>query len=119
MAWRGNLDRLASRVNLRRRNVEISSVMCLFYNEHEETTGHLFTACSVAIRVWVTINAWCNIPPIYAFEFKDLMDTQNSFQGGKKMKKIVRGLVIISCWCIWKSMNELFSIKSKEALKIY
>ncbi|KAJ0544855.1 putative reverse transcriptase zinc-binding domain-containing protein [Helianthus annuus] len=83
MAWRGNLDRFAARVNLRRRNVDISSVMCPFYDEYEETVDHLFTACSVVIRVWADISAWCNIPPIFAFEFKDLMDTHNSIQGGK------------------------------------
>ncbi|MFS8002577.1 putative reverse transcriptase zinc-binding domain-containing protein [Helianthus anomalus] len=82
MTWGGNLDRLATRVNLRKRNVDISSVMCPFYDEYEGTVNHLFTACSVAIRVWAAISAWCNIPPIYAFKFKDLMDFHNSIQGG-------------------------------------
>ncbi|MFS8008554.1 putative reverse transcriptase zinc-binding domain-containing protein [Helianthus anomalus] len=62
MAWRVNLDRLASRVNLRRRNVDISSVMCPFCDEYEETVDHFFTACAVAIRVWAAISARCNIP---------------------------------------------------------
>ncbi|XP_035845161.1 uncharacterized protein LOC118491462 [Helianthus annuus] len=30
MNWRGNLDRLPTRINLRKRNVDISSVMCPF-----------------------------------------------------------------------------------------
>ncbi|KAJ0511519.1 putative reverse transcriptase zinc-binding domain-containing protein [Helianthus annuus] len=81
LSWRGNLDRLAIRVNLRRRNVEISSVICPFCDEYKESLDHLFTACSVAIRVWTDLSAWCKIPPIYAFEFKDLLDIQNSFQG--------------------------------------
>ncbi|KAJ0431388.1 hypothetical protein HanIR_Chr17g0847831 [Helianthus annuus] len=53
------------------------------------------------------ISIWCNISSIFAFEYKDLMGTQDSIQGGKKMKKIIHGLVITSCWCIWKSRNEL------------
>ncbi|XP_022041421.1 uncharacterized protein LOC110944001 [Helianthus annuus] len=57
VAWRGNLDRLATRVNLRRRNVDIISVMCPFCNEAEETVEHLFTACSLATRVWAEIMA--------------------------------------------------------------
>ncbi|MFS8008556.1 putative reverse transcriptase zinc-binding domain-containing protein [Helianthus anomalus] len=84
MAWRGNLDRLATRVNLRRRNVEIASVICPFCDKYEESVDHLFTACSMAMRVWTAINVW-----------------------GKKAKKIISWLVIISCWCIWKSRNEL------------
>uniref|UniRef100_A0A251VGE6 Putative reverse transcriptase domain, Reverse transcriptase zinc-binding domain protein n=1 Tax=Helianthus annuus TaxID=4232 RepID=A0A251VGE6_HELAN len=87
MAWRGNLDRLAAKVNLRRRNVEIASVMCPFCDEYEESVDHLFTACSVAIRVWTAINVWCKIPPIFAFEFKDLLDTQKFFPWGEKCKK--------------------------------
>ncbi|MFS7910276.1 putative reverse transcriptase zinc-binding domain-containing protein [Helianthus anomalus] len=55
MAWICNLVRLATRVNLRRMNVEISSVMCPFCDECEESLDHLFTACSVAIRVWTCI----------------------------------------------------------------
>ncbi|XP_021992391.1 uncharacterized protein LOC110889189 [Helianthus annuus] len=83
MAWRGNMDRLATRINLRR-NVDITSVMCPFCDEYEESVDHLFTACSVAIRVWAAISTWCNIPPIFAFDFKDLMDIHNSNQEGKK-----------------------------------
>ncbi|XP_022026926.1 uncharacterized protein LOC110927850 [Helianthus annuus] len=107
MAWRGNLDRLATRVNLKRRNVDIPSVLCPFCEEYEETVDHLFTTCSVTIRVWADVSARCNIPPIFAFEFKDLMDIHNSIQAGKKAKKIILGLAIFSCWCIWKGRNEL------------
>ncbi|XP_022014652.1 uncharacterized protein LOC110914146 [Helianthus annuus] len=107
MAWKGNLDRLAIRVNLRRRKVDITLVMCPFCDEYEESVDHLFTACTVAIRVWVAVISWSNIPPIFAFEYKDLMDIQNSIQVGKKAKKIILGLVIISGWCVWKGRNEL------------
>ncbi|XP_021984804.1 uncharacterized protein LOC110880626 [Helianthus annuus] len=99
VAWRGNLDRLATRVNLKRRNVNINSILCPFCNEFEETMEHL-TACSVAIRLWSELSVWCKIPPIFAFNFKDILDTHNFSQAGKKEKKIIQGLVIISCWCI-------------------
>ncbi|KAJ0733174.1 putative reverse transcriptase zinc-binding domain-containing protein [Helianthus annuus] len=107
MAWTGNLDRLATRVNLRKRNVDLASMLCPFCDEYDETVEHLFTACSIAIRVWVEFSTWCNIPPIFAFDFKNLMEIHKSNQGDKNMKKILRGLVIISCWCIWKARKEL------------
>ncbi|XP_022041998.1 uncharacterized protein LOC110944653 [Helianthus annuus] len=106
VAWRGNLDRLATRVNLRR-NVDIISVMCPFCNEFEKTMKHLFTACLVATRVWAAISVWCKIPPIYIFEFKDILDIHNYSQVEKKAKNIIQGLVIISCWSIWKGRNEV------------
>ncbi|KAJ0462665.1 putative reverse transcriptase zinc-binding domain-containing protein [Helianthus annuus] len=107
VAWRGNLDRLATRVNLRRRNVDIISVLCPFCNEFEETVEHLFTACSMTTRVWAGISVWCKIPPIFIFDFKDILDIHNYSQVGKKAKKIIQGLVIICCWVIWKGRNEL------------
>ncbi|XP_022023779.1 uncharacterized protein LOC110924045 [Helianthus annuus] len=108
---------LATRVNLRRRIVDITTVMCSFCDEYEKSVDHLFTACSVAIRVWAAVSAWCNIPPIFAFEFKDLLDIHNSLQMGKKAKKLILGLVIISCWCIWKCRNELVFKQSRRSLQ--
>ncbi|XP_035837072.1 uncharacterized protein LOC118484992 [Helianthus annuus] len=72
MNWRGNLDRLPTRLDLKRRDVDIPSVMCPFCDEVEESVEHLFTACSVALRVWSTFSVWCNITPLYLFEFKDI-----------------------------------------------
>ncbi|KAF5772197.1 hypothetical protein HanXRQr2_Chr13g0573991 [Helianthus annuus] len=67
----------------------------------------VWRACSLAICVWAAFSDWCNIPPIFTFEFKDLMDIHNSNQERKKMKKILWGLVIIVCWCLWKARNDL------------
>ncbi|KAJ0557072.1 putative reverse transcriptase zinc-binding domain-containing protein [Helianthus annuus] len=64
MAWRCNLDRLATRVNLRR-EVDITSIMCPFCEEYEETVDHLFSACLVANRAWLGFSVWCN--PSYIF----------------------------------------------------
>ncbi|KAJ0457634.1 putative reverse transcriptase zinc-binding domain-containing protein [Helianthus annuus] len=92
MAWRGNLDRLAMKVNLRRRGVDISSILCPFCDEYEETVDHLFTSCSVTNMVWLGFGDWCKIPPIFSFEFKDIMEIHNLSQLGKKAKKIIQGL---------------------------
>ncbi|XP_021980016.1 uncharacterized protein LOC110876147 [Helianthus annuus] len=105
-AWRGNLDRLPTRVNLRRRNVDIPSVMCPLCGDYEETVDHLFTAYSVAIRVWSAFNVWCNIPPLFFFEFKDILDSHKLIRNGIQAEKIFYGLVIIACWCIWKGRND-------------
>ncbi|XP_021995848.1 uncharacterized protein LOC110893033 [Helianthus annuus] len=105
MAWRRNLDRLPTKVNLRRRNVDIPSVMCPLCGDYEETVDHLFTTCSVAIRVWTAFGTWCNIPPLFFFEFKDILEIHKLIKSDKKAEKIIYGLVIITCWCIWKSRN--------------
>ncbi|XP_022040949.1 uncharacterized protein LOC110943511 [Helianthus annuus] len=107
MVWRGNLDRLATRVNLRRRIVNITSVMCPLCEELEETIKHLFTACSLVDRVWSAFSAWCNFPQIYAFAFKDIMEIHKFTQLSKKAKTLIQGLMFITCWCIWKGRNEM------------
>ncbi|XP_021974414.1 uncharacterized protein LOC110869469 [Helianthus annuus] len=106
MAWRVNLDRFPTRVNLRRRNVDIPSVMCHLCGDYEEMMDHLFTACSVALRVWSVFSAWCNVPPLFFFEFKDILESHKLIKSGKKAEKIIYGLVIIVCWCIWKGRND-------------
>ncbi|XP_035841275.1 uncharacterized protein LOC118488170 [Helianthus annuus] len=107
MIWRGNLDRLPTRVNLRRRNVDITSVMCPFCDDAEESVEHLFTACSVALRVWAAFSIWCNFTPLYFFEFKDILEIHKFSNRSKKEEKIIYGLAMIACWCIWKERNEV------------
>ncbi|KAJ0918143.1 putative reverse transcriptase zinc-binding domain-containing protein [Helianthus annuus] len=107
MPWRGNIDRLPTRVNLRRRNVDITSVMCPLYSDSEETVEHLFTACPVAFRVWLAFNVWCNVPPLFFFEFKDILDINKFIKIGKKAEMVTYLLAIIACWCIWKERNEM------------
>ncbi|KAJ0920733.1 putative RNA-directed DNA polymerase [Helianthus annuus] len=107
MNWRGNLDRLPTRLNLRRRNVVISSSMCPFCEEAEESVEHLFTACSVALRVWTAFSDWCKIPPLYLFEFKDILEIHKFIKRIKKEEKIMYGLALTTAWCIWKERNEV------------
>ncbi|XP_021999371.1 uncharacterized protein LOC110896215 [Helianthus annuus] len=107
MNWRGNLDRLPTRINLKSRNVDISSSMCPFCEEAEESVEHLFTACSVTLRVWSAFSEWCNIPPLYLFEFKDILDIHKFMKRSKKEEKIIYGLALITSWCIWKERNEV------------
>ncbi|XP_021986108.1 uncharacterized protein LOC110882380 [Helianthus annuus] len=106
MNWRGNLDRIPSRLNLRRRNVDIPSTMCPLCKETEESVEHLFTACSIDLRVWTAFSEWCNIPPIYLFEFKDILDI-HKFRKCSKEEKIIYGLALITSWCLWKERNEV------------
>ncbi|KAM0060426.1 putative reverse transcriptase zinc-binding domain-containing protein [Helianthus debilis subsp. tardiflorus] len=100
MAWRGNLDRLLTRVNLRRRNVDIPSDLCPLCGDYEETVDHLFTACTVALRVWSVFSDWCNIPPFFFFEFKDILESHKLIKRGKMAEKIIYGLGI------WKGRND-------------
>ncbi|MFS8031300.1 putative reverse transcriptase zinc-binding domain-containing protein [Helianthus anomalus] len=84
MNSRGNLDRLPTRIYFRRRSVVITSVMCPFCDDVEESVENLFTACSVALRVWAAFSGWCNIPSLYFFEFKDILEIYKFIKCNKK-----------------------------------
>ncbi|KAJ0917253.1 hypothetical protein HanRHA438_Chr05g0203931 [Helianthus annuus] len=43
---------------------------------------------------------WCNVPPLFFFEFKDILDINKFIKIGKKAKMVTCGLAIIACWCI-------------------
>ncbi|MFS8016406.1 hypothetical protein Hanom_Chr15g01368331 [Helianthus anomalus] len=36
-----------------------------------------------------------------------MLDIHTFSQLSKKAKKIIHGLVIISCWCLWKGRNKI------------
>ncbi|KAJ0547568.1 hypothetical protein HanRHA438_Chr08g0358371 [Helianthus annuus] len=42
---------------------------------------------------------------MFAISFRDLLEVHKGCGGDKKAKEIVTGLVIVTCWCIWKFRN--------------
>ncbi|MFS7895696.1 putative reverse transcriptase zinc-binding domain-containing protein [Helianthus anomalus] len=107
-------DRLTTRSNLRRRNVNIPSVLCPFCEDQEESVEYLFTACIMANKVWSGFSGWCSAPPLFIFDFKDIMEAHNFSNLSNKAKKIIHGLVIITCWCIWKGKSEVIFNESNH-----
>ncbi|XP_022031363.1 uncharacterized protein LOC110932328 [Helianthus annuus] len=104
--WRAGLDRLPTREALNKRNIAVDSSSCVFCNEANESVDHLFTACSTAHRVWYRLSVWIKMQPFFAFSVQDLADIHKSYNGDKKAKEIVRGLIVVSYWCLWKNWNE-------------
>jgi len=60
-AWRVLLDRLPTRSSLIRREVRVSSPLCLLCEEMEKNAQHLFLECVVAQRVWSLCFRWIGI----------------------------------------------------------
>ena len=58
--WRLLRDRLPTRRNLHRQQVEINDRRCLFCSSMEEDTGHLFFHCSKISPVWWESLSWVN-----------------------------------------------------------
>ncbi|KAD4179295.1 hypothetical protein E3N88_27886 [Mikania micrantha] len=107
VAWRAEMNRLPTRLVLRRRGVAVDSTACPMCNEGEETAEHLIIGCPFANEVWQSLSQWCKIPPIYAFEIKDLLQLSNSLNEDRSKKDLLHAVIICGLWCIWKTRNEI------------
>jgi len=56
--WRLLLDRLPTRVNLVKRDMQLINMLCSLCQEGEETSQHLFGTCKVAQKVWDQCDIW-------------------------------------------------------------
>ncbi|PWA55808.1 reverse transcriptase domain, Reverse transcriptase zinc-binding domain protein [Artemisia annua] len=104
--WRANLDRIPTLVALTRRNILFGDNICSMCGDTEESTDHIFTACIIANGVWDAICTWCNIPKGFLFSFQDIIEMANRVDGSRVRKQVVYGVIVLTCWCIWKARNE-------------
>ncbi|XP_035841291.1 uncharacterized protein LOC118488184 [Helianthus annuus] len=118
-AWRAVMERLPTKVELRKRNIQVGEVTCPLCGSGEESADHLFTACSFATAIWSKISSWCKVPFIMAFSFKDVL-VAHRFCGLKgKLSLAYQGIVLTSCWLIWKARNDcVFNGKSPKVEEI-
>ncbi|KAM0045230.1 putative reverse transcriptase zinc-binding domain-containing protein [Helianthus debilis subsp. tardiflorus] len=98
-AWRAELERLPTRVELRKRNIPIPDVVCPVCALGEETTMHLFTACSLATSIWSRVSRWCKVPFLVAFSFKDILEAHR-FSGLKGKDQVAYQGIVISVCCL-------------------
>ncbi|MFS7911069.1 hypothetical protein Hanom_Chr02g00113661 [Helianthus anomalus] len=69
----------------------------------------------VATVIWQWVSNWCKIPNIFGFSVRDLLVFHNYIGPGELRKKVVHGIIILACWCIWNSRNEkIFSNKDRR-----
>ncbi|GJV16859.1 RNA-directed DNA polymerase, eukaryota [Tanacetum coccineum] len=64
LLWRLKLNRLPSRVNLDRKDIDIDSILCPICHEDIETVNHIFFNCGMAQGLWALLAKWweLNIP---------------------------------------------------------
>lgn len=60
-AWRLLKDRLPTKVNLRRRQLELDDFLCPFCISTEESAGHLFFHCDKILPVWWESMSWVSL----------------------------------------------------------
>ncbi|KAJ0495718.1 putative reverse transcriptase zinc-binding domain-containing protein [Helianthus annuus] len=101
-----SLDGIPTKVALRRRNINVGDCKCVLCEDAEETVDHLFTVCRVTDDVWSGIARWCNLPPIFLFSVHDVQLIVSQLGCSDKRKEIIYGILVLTCWRIWKARNE-------------
>ncbi|KAJ0834488.1 putative reverse transcriptase zinc-binding domain-containing protein [Helianthus annuus] len=119
-AWRALLERLPTRVELLKRNIQVPEIACPMCECGDESAVHLFTACNFATRIWSKISSWCNVPFPLAFSFKDVVEAFRYCGLKGKLQLAFQGIAIIACWAIWIARNELvFSARVPKVEEVF
>ncbi|KAJ0917919.1 putative reverse transcriptase zinc-binding domain-containing protein [Helianthus annuus] len=106
-AWRAELNRIPTRVELSKRNIMVQDSSCPLCLSADETVDHLFTACSFITALWSKVSSWCKTPFLVAFSFRDIVEAHLSCGLAGKSKVAYHGVVLLLCWRVWKARNEV------------
>ena len=117
--WRAAINRIPTKWELRRRGVNLQSVLCSLCDSEMETATHMFTGCCFATEVWSRVEAWCRLSPSIMFDVPDIINIASAQANSKRSKYVLQGIVFTSMWVIWKERNErIFNGKRRRAIEV-
>jgi len=105
--WRLFLNRLATKVNLHKRNVlEDSNVECTVLCGKEENRDHLFFQCDHYGRLWLMISNWLGIVTVLSGDLHTHVNHFCALRGFSKNSRTALTIIWISVlFVIWKDRN--------------
>ncbi|KAJ0837207.1 putative reverse transcriptase zinc-binding domain-containing protein [Helianthus annuus] len=112
--WRLELDRIPTRMALVNRRVNIIDSRCPFCEFAHESAFHLIVDCDFVKGVWSKIRDWCRIQGGYFDSIIDLLKMDYIANKPKWEKKLLRGIMMITCWRIWLERNSIVFHKSRH-----
>ncbi|MFS7999578.1 putative reverse transcriptase zinc-binding domain-containing protein [Helianthus anomalus] len=116
--WRAEMGRIPTKEALFRRHINIQDTSCSICGFGDENVMHLFTGCIFANSVWSAVGRWCRVSMFMAFDFSDLLSVHDQVSGDKWAQKVIRGIIYISCWVIWKLRNyKVFSDSNPKVVE--
>ncbi|XP_022031149.1 uncharacterized protein LOC110932099 [Helianthus annuus] len=107
VAWRVEMERLPTKCALAALSIPVQSRSCVLCGNYDETSEHIFVSCQFAQMIWQNIAGWCMIPPIIAFDIKDLLTLHEISSGSSRKKKALCVVMLVTFWSIWKTRNEV------------
>jgi len=110
LSWKGLLDRIPTRENLVRRNALVpnTSLLCVFCNEVDESTNHLFLHCTKTWKVWSEIQKWLEVNCIITANlFVHWRCWDGIVPNRKELKRGMRLIWHTVIWVIWSVRNNV------------
>ncbi|XP_021986463.1 uncharacterized protein LOC110882867 [Helianthus annuus] len=105
-AWRAESGKLAAKVALVKRGIQVSEVKCSRCSLRDETTDHMLADCIWARSVWWNVCRWVKI--LILAEDASVAQILNHFQsqiGSKRWKWVVHLVALCCLWRLWIARN--------------
>ena len=118
-AWRLLIDRLPTKDNLRRKQVELNDYLCPFCSSVEESASHLFFHCSKVLPLWWESLSWVNMVVVFPQHPRQhfIQHMHQSYEG--LMATRWKWWWLSLTWSIWKHRNSIiFSSSTFNANKM-
>ncbi|KAL8242599.1 hypothetical protein R6Q59_012901 [Mikania micrantha] len=93
----------------------VSSLKSRIYEASSGVTKYVFhwsklvpIKVEVAIVTHVKGNGlvWYKIPPIFAFDVRDMFSIYKSLPVGAFKKEVIHPIIPAGCWCLWQARNQ-------------
>ena len=95
-------DRLPTKSNMRKRQIDINDSLCPFCSIKEETASHLFFDCSKTQHFWWESLSWIGTSGAYPINPRlHFLQHNNGMNGGKKYNRWKCWWVALN-WSIWQ-----------------
>jgi len=106
-AWRLLRDRLPTKINLHRRQVEVSDTSCPLCRNAVEDAGHLFFHCRKVTPIWWESSSWVSQSAAFPKDPKmHFLQHDPSMVDGLRAKRWKWWWIVVT-WTIWKQRNKL------------
>ncbi|XP_006574198.1 uncharacterized protein [Glycine max] len=106
-AWRLLWDRLPSKDNLSKRQIQLDNDLCPLCQSQPETVSHLFFTCDKVLPLWWEFFTWVKKDRVLQYSPMDNFLQHSSIAGGKDTNRRWKIWWLAARKSIWKSRNDL------------